>query len=180
MVKSRPSKLLLFPRTMQVLNRGLKPSRLEIQSSRSIDPQGGWMYGSCILQSILLTLKWLVIFWHKEVLGLKCVQIISRHFTKTPWKTNIELVLWVLMAWGFSNKALAATMLTNNQLCLHQTVAQIWVNIGPGNALLPVGTKPLPEPRFTYQWGPVAFIWGQFYKRYLIRQSLISTWKLLV
>ena len=32
----------------------------------------------------------------------------------------------------------------------------IWVNIGLGNGLLPDGTKPLPEPMLTYQWGSVA------------------------
>ena len=29
-------------------------------------------------------------------------------------------------------------------------VAQIYVNIGSGNGLLPDGTKPLPEPVLTY------------------------------
>ena len=29
-------------------------------------------------------------------------------------------------------------------------VTEIWVNIGPGNGLLPNGTKPLPEPMLTY------------------------------
>ena len=39
----------------------------------------------------------------------------------------------------------------------------ILVNNGSGNGLLPDGTKPLPEPMFTYhEYGPVAFIWGQF------------------
>ena len=34
----------------------------------------------------------------------------------------------------------------------------IWVNIGPGNGLLPDGTEPLPEPMLTYhQWLPVTF-----------------------
>ena len=40
-------------------------------------------------------------------------------------------------------------------------------NIVSGNGLLPDGTKPLPEPMLTYQYGPVTFIWGQFHKRYL-------------
>ena len=32
--------------------------------------------------------------------------------------------------------------------------AEIWVNIGSGNGLLPDGTKPLPEQMLTYhQWG---------------------------
>ena len=36
-------------------------------------------------------------------------------------------------------------------------VSQISVNIGPGNGLVPDGTKPLPEPMLTYhQWGYVA------------------------
>ena len=40
---------------------------------------------------------------------------------------------------------------------------EIWVNIGPGNGLLPDGTKPLPEPVLTdHQWGFMTFIWGQF------------------
>ena len=38
-------------------------------------------------------------------------------------------------------------------------VTQILVNIGSGNGLLPDGTKPLPEPMFTYcKYGPVMFI----------------------
>ena len=33
--------------------------------------------------------------------------------------------------------------------------AEIWVNIGSGNGLLPDGTKPLPEPVLTdHQWSP--------------------------
>ena len=36
------------------------------------------------------------------------------------------------------------------------------------NALLPDGTKSLPEPMLTYhQKGPVTFIWGWFCKKYL-------------
>ena len=27
---------------------------------------------------------------------------------------------------------------------------EIWVNIGPGNGLMPDSTKPLPEPMLTY------------------------------
>ena len=42
---------------------------------------------------------------------------------------------------------------------------EIWVNIGSGNGLLPDGTKPLPEPMFTYrQWGPKTFTWKKFYE----------------
>ena len=40
----------------------------------------------------------------------------------------------------------------------------IWANISLGNALLPDGTKPLPEPIQINQWGCVAFIGGQFHK----------------
>ena len=29
-------------------------------------------------------------------------------------------------------------------------VTSVWDNIGSGNGLLPDGTKPLPEPKFTY------------------------------
>ena len=33
--------------------------------------------------------------------------------------------------------------------------AEIWVNIGSGNGLLPDDTKPLPEPVLTdHQWSP--------------------------
>ena len=47
------------------------------------------------------------------------------------------------------------------------------VNIGPGNGLLPDGTRPLPEPVLTdHQWSPVTFILGQFHKRCLNHQSL--------
>ena len=31
-----------------------------------------------------------------------------------------------------------------------QMVAEIWVNIGSGNSLLPDGTKPLPESMLSY------------------------------
>ena len=38
--------------------------------------------------------------------------------------------------------------------------AEIWVNIGSGNGLLPDGTKPLPEPMLTdHQQSPVIFMW---------------------
>ena len=57
--------------------------------------------------------------------------------------------------------------------------AEIWVNIGSGNGLLPDGTKPLPEPMLTdHQWSPVTFILGQFHKRHLNHQSLKSVLKL--
>ena len=54
----------------------------------------------------------------------------------------------------------------------HHMTTQIWVNIDSGNASVPDGTKLLPEPLLTYQWGPVTFIWGQFLKRYLSLNSL--------
>ena len=39
------------------------------------------------------------------------------------------------------------------------------VNIGPGNDLLPYGTKPLPEPMLTYhRYGPLAFFRGNYYE----------------
>ena len=39
----------------------------------------------------------------------------------------------------------------------------VWVNIGPGNGLLPDGTNPLPEPMLTcHQWCSVAFTWDKF------------------
>ena len=52
----------------------------------------------------------------------------------------------------------------------------IWrVNIGWDNGLLLDGNKPLPEPMLTYnEWCLMAFIWGQFRKRYLSHQSLKS------
>ena len=40
------------------------------------------------------------------------------------------------------------------------------VNIGSDNGLLPEGTKPLPEPMLTYQWGLVAFTWGKFHRKF--------------
>ena len=44
-------------------------------------------------------------------------------------------------------------------------------------ALLPDGTKPLPEPMVTYyQKGPVMFIWGQFCLRCYSHQSLKFAW----
>ena len=32
----------------------------------------------------------------------------------------------------------------------HDMAVKIWVSIGSGNGLLPVGSKPLPEPILTY------------------------------
>ena len=44
-------------------------------------------------------------------------------------------------------------------------VTQNLVNIGSGNGLMPVGTKPLPEPMLTYHhWNPSAFSWQQFHR----------------
>ena len=41
---------------------------------------------------------------------------------------------------------------------------RVWVNIGPGNGLLPDGTKPLPEPILIYhQRCSVALTWEQFH-----------------
>ena len=54
-------------------------------------------------------------------------------------------------------------------------VAEIWVNIGTGNGLLPDDTKPLPEPMLTYnQRCSVAFTWEQFHKKCLWTYSV--TW----
>ena len=40
-------------------------------------------------------------------------------------------------------------------------VTEIWIDTGPGNGLLPDGTKQLPEPMLTYhQLGPVPLLWG--------------------
>ena len=39
--------------------------------------------------------------------------------------------------------------------------------------MLPDGTKPLPEPMWTYHvWGPVTITWGQFHKRQLSHQQI--------
>ena len=57
---------------------------------------------------------------------------------------------------------------------------QIWVSIGPGNGLLPDGTKPLPEPMLTYhQWSLVAFTWGQFHMKCSRYLPLTWVWKSL-
>ena len=54
---------------------------------------------------------------------------------------------------------------------------KIFVNTGPGNGLLPDGTKPLAEPMSTdNQLGPVTFISGQFHKKYLNHQSQKWVW----
>ena len=42
----------------------------------------------------------------------------------------------------------------------------IWVNIASCYGLLSDCNKPLPEPILTcHQYGPVSFMWGQFYKK---------------
>ena len=54
-------------------------------------------------------------------------------------------------------------------------------NIGSGNGLLPVGTKPLPEPMLTYHHkGILTFIRGQFHNRDLTFKSLKLVWNPLV
>ena len=46
--------------------------------------------------------------------------------------------------------------------------AEIWVNIGSGNDLVPDGTKPLAEPMLTIiSEAQVTFISWQFHKRCL-------------
>ena len=43
---------------------------------------------------------------------------------------------------------------------------EIWDDISSGNRLMPDGTKPSPEPMFTYHHScPVAFASGQFHKK---------------
>ena len=58
-------------------------------------------------------------------------------------------------------------------------VAQIWVNIGSSNALLPDGSKPLPKPVLTYQWGFVGIhlkaISKEMLRISIIEMSLKST-----
>ena len=45
-------------------------------------------------------------------------------------------------------------------------ILRIMVNIGSGNGLLPIGSKPLLEQMFTYyQKCFVAFSWEQFHKK---------------
>ena len=47
------------------------------------------------------------------------------------------------------------------------------VNVGSGNALLPDGTKALPEPTLTFhQWDSVAFTWKQLYSECLSYYSV--------
>ena len=47
-------------------------------------------------------------------------------------------------------------------------VTEIWVNNGPGNGLLPDGTKPSPEPMLTCnQRGPLELTCGQLHKNIL-------------
>ena len=56
---------------------------------------------------------------------------------------------------------------------------EILVNIGSGNGSLPDGTEPLPEPKLTnHQLGPVAFIWGQFHRKWSRYLSLMWIWKI--
>ena len=58
--------------------------------------------------------------------------------------------------------------------------AGVLVNIGPGNDLLPDGTKPLPEPMLTDdQWGVVAFtlaISQKILKIFTVEMSLKFTY----
>ena len=53
-----------------------------------------------------------------------------------------------------------------------------WVNIGPGNGLLPDSTKPLSEPMLTcHQQSPVAFIL-EHYDKIKRHQSVKKVWEL--
>ena len=65
----------------------------------------------------------------------------------------------------------------------HCGLLTIWVNIGSGkkngsdDGLLPIGTKPFPEPLLTYyQQGPVTPIWGQLHNNQLLK----SYWQLII
>ena len=56
-------------------------------------------------------------------------------------------------------------------------VTQMWVNFGSGNGLLPDGSKPLPEPMFSYnKYGPVTFISEQLHNRSQIAKFMGPTW----
>ena len=109
--------------------------------------------------------------------------------TKTPPR-NIELPKPVICVLTYvvclMMKEIQATAFTDSiqQATFTTTwhpVTEIWVNLGPGNGLLPDGTKPLPEPMLTdHQWSPMTFILGQFQKRCLNHQSLKSVWKLYI
>ena len=44
------------------------------------------------------------------------------------------------------------------------------------NGLMADDTKPWPKPMLTYQWSPVPFIWGLFYKRHTNHQPLTINW----
>ena len=47
------------------------------------------------------------------------------------------------------------------------TTITVWVNIGPGNGLLPDGTKPSPESMLTLSsMDSMAFTWQQFSRQY--------------
>ena len=55
------------------------------------------------------------------------------------------------------------------------------INIALCDGLLPGNTKPLPEPMLmSHQWGPVAFTWGQFHRKYKRYQLLGFAWKLYI
>ena len=59
--------------------------------------------------------------------------------------------------------------------CWCLMVMEIWVKIAPGNGLLPDGTKPLPEPKLTYnQSGFVVFTSEQFCRKWSRYLSLMS------
>ena len=90
--------------------------------------------------------------WHQKWLGTKVI----------IW-TNDDLVYWHKYAsMGYMRQwvnALCGLVIPYDDM--------IWANIGPGNGLLPDGTKPLPQQRlFNSQSDPVEFPWGKFYRKY--------------
>ena len=95
------------------------------------------------------------------------------------WLFNSLWPIWTPMSSVLKKANKLNLSLSHCGLVCHM-VAYIWVNIGSCNGLLPEGTKPLPEPMFTFhQLSAVTPVWGQFHKRYSSHQSLWLGYELL-
>ena len=116
-------------------------------------------------------------------------QGISNHdfdLVKPRWLGPCTLMVKIVMGKNVTYEGLIAWCSFIGNLSHCKPCDAIWRQksgsiLGSGNGLLPDSNKPLPEPILTtHKWGPVSFIWEQFWKRYLSHQSPKFASKLLI
>ena len=126
------------------------------------------------------------VFWGSLiVLKQHCKFYIKPMFLKMPLYIlslitllHRKWLIWTVLLLWCSN-CLFSTSLPEGLTHCGLVTAEIWVNIGSGNGLLPDCTKPLPNQCWLIiSEVQVTFILGQFHKSCLNHKSLKSVWKL--